>query len=275
MARNYTRKAIKAPTGSQDLSFARRGAVDRVRQTPKLIEAFDSAASRCQSDADLHSLLQEVTQELGFRYFALLHHASLSRHLGHLIRFDNYPLDWEQEIRKGHLFEHDPVHAASARTNIGFIWDDVERFVTLTGTHRAILMRSRRFGLVNGFTIPANVPGEPTGSCSFATPSSRSISKASLQCAELIGARAFFAARRLQGLPSTGCRPHLSRRERQCLRLLANGKTDWEIGAILGLSPETARQYVKHARVSYDVVSRAQLVVFGLRDAWISFDDIS
>jgi LuxR family quorum-sensing system transcriptional regulator CciR len=275
MARNDTGKAVEAPMGSQAASSVRGGAVDRTWQKSKLIEAFDLAASRCQSAADLRSLLQDVTQELGYHYFALLHHASLNRHLGQLIRFDNYPLDWQQEIHEAHLFEHDPIHAASVRTNIGFKWDDVERFVTLTGTHRAILMRSRRFGLVNGFTVPANVPGEPNGSCSFASPSSRSISKAGLQCAELIGAHAFFTARRLQGLPSAACRPHLSRRERQCLRLLASGKTDWEIGAILGLSPETVRQYVKHARASYDVVSRAQLVAFGLRDAWISFDDVS
>jgi LuxR family quorum-sensing system transcriptional regulator CciR len=54
---------------------------------------------------------------------------------------------------------------------------------------------------------------------------------------------------------------------------LAAGKTDWEIATILGLSPETVHQYVKQARAAYDVVSRTQLVVNGLRDAWISYDD--
>jgi hypothetical protein len=32
-------------------------------------------------------------------------------------------------------------------------------------------------------------------------------------------------------------------------------------------------KHVKRARAAYDVVSRTQLVVCGLRDAWISFDD--
>jgi LuxR family quorum-sensing system transcriptional regulator CciR len=70
-------------------------------------------------------------------------------------------------------------------------------------------------------------------------------------------------------------RPRLSRREVECLRLVALGKTDWEIAVILGLSTETARQYVKRARAAYDTVSRTQLVVFGLRDAWISFEDVA
>lgn len=68
-------------------------------------------------------------------------------------------------------------------------------------------------------------------------------------------------------------RPRLSRRELQCLRLVARGKTDWEIARILGLSVETAHQYVKRARAAYDTVSRTQLVVHGLRDCWISFEE--
>jgi hypothetical protein len=42
---------------------------------------------------------------------------------------------------------------------------------------------------------------------------------------------------------------------------------------ILGISGETARQYVKRARDAYDVTSRTQLVVLGLRDDWLSFDE--
>ena len=45
------------------------------------------------------------------------------------------------------------------------------------------------------------------------------------------------------------------------------------ISVILGTSVETARQYVKRARHAYDVVSRTRLVVFGLRDDRVDFDD--
>jgi LuxR family transcriptional regulator, quorum-sensing system regulator CciR len=94
-----------------------------------------------------------------------------------------------------------------------------------------------------------------------------------LRCAELVGAHALLAARRLRPCPALPPRPPLSRRELQCLRLVALGKTDWEIARILGLSVHTARQYVKRARAAYDTVRRTQLVVYGLRDAWISFED--
>jgi LuxR family quorum-sensing system transcriptional regulator CciR len=135
------------------------------------------------------------------------------------------------------------------------------------------MARSRYFGLGAGFTVPANVPGEPSASCSFAVRAGMDLPAARLRCTELIGAHALCAARRLRTARARRTRPRLSRREVQCLRLVAIGKTDSEIAIILGLGTETARQYVKSARAAYDVVSRTQLVVHGLRDAWISFEE--
>jgi LuxR family quorum-sensing system transcriptional regulator CciR len=239
----------------------------------RLTDFFEEEARRCATDADLRRILEDVTRELGFRYFALLHHASLRTSSGPLIRLDNYPRDWEGELVRRDLAADDPVHHASVRTNIGFAWDELGRLLALSRRQQGILEQSRRYGIGDGFTVPANVPGEPSGSCSFAMKQGRALPAGRLLCAELIGAHAFNAARRIHQYPGRGSHPHLSRRELQCLRLVAAGKTDWEIGRILGLSPETAHQYVKHARAVYDVVSRTQLVVHGLRDALISFDD--
>jgi DNA-binding CsgD family transcriptional regulator len=239
----------------------------------RLIDQFEARASTCSTDAELRLLLDDVTRELGFHFFALLHHGSLRRPSAGLVRIDNYPEGWVDELLERHLAVDDPVHLASARTNIGFAWAELGGLVALAPQHRQILRRSRRFGLGEGFTIPANVPGEPSGSCSFAVRRGLDLPLQRLMCAELIGAHAFRAARRIHNYPAAGVHPHLNRREREVLHLLAAGKTDWEIARILGISPETAHQYVKRARAAYDVVSRTQLVVHGLRDAWISFDD--
>lgn len=239
----------------------------------RLIDQFDEQAGGCSSDVELRQLVEDAIRELGFDYFALLHHASLRRTGRRLIRIDNYPPGWEAELLANDLLADDPVHLASGRTNRGFPWEQIGALVRLTRRHRDILERSGRYGIGPGFTVPANVPGEPSGSCSFAVTKGRSLPARRLLCAELIAAHAFCVARRLHDYPSLGSRPRLSRRELQCLHLLAAGKSDWEIARILGISVETARQYVRRARAAYDVVSRTQLVVHGLRDAWISFDD--
>ena len=234
---------------------------------------FEEHASKCASPEGLRNLLEDVTKELGFQYFALLHHRCMLFSSDRLVRIDNYPGGWAEELLTRHDVAADPVHLASLRTNAGFGWDELGGLLPLSPSQRMILERSRHHGLGSGFTVPANVPGEPSGSCSFAVRRGRSLPERRLQCAELIGVHAFRAARRIYGFAAEGRVPWLSRRERQCLRLVAAGKTDWEIAAILGISVETAHQYVKRARAAYDVVSRAQLVACGLRDALVSFDE--
>jgi DNA-binding CsgD family transcriptional regulator len=239
----------------------------------RVIDEFDDRAGRCTSADELGSLLEDAARELGFVHFALLHHASLRGTGAGFIRVDNYPAGWSAELVASGFAADDPVHLACGRTNVGFAWGQLGALVPLTGRHRQILARSERHGLGEGFTVPAHVPGEPGGSCSFAVRKGRTLPVRHLACAELIGTHAFRAARRLHGYPAAAARPHLSRRELQCLRLIAAGKSDWEIATILGIAEATARQYAKRARAAYDVVSRTQLVVYGLRDAWIGFDD--
>lgn len=239
----------------------------------RLIDYFEVQASLCRTDAELNCLLHDITSELGFDYFALLHHASLSAGRPGLIRMDSYPEGWEEELAARGWIGQDPVHHACLRTNIGFGWFELPSLTVIGPAQKQILERSRYFGIGEGFTVPVNVPGEPCGSCSFAVRVGTDLPIDRLLCAEQIGAHAFRAARRIHDYPASSRCPHLSRRERQCVRLLAAGKTDWEIAAILGISVETAHQYVKRARAAYDVVSRAQLVACGLRDALLSFDD--
>jgi len=239
----------------------------------RLADRFGDEAASCASLAELRGILADASIELGFDHFALLHHASLGSPHGTYVRIDNYPEGWVGELLSSGLAADDPIHLASRHINTGFAWDEVGSIIRLTSRHKAILARSRRFGLRSGFTVPANVPGEPSASCSFAVRGSARLPLERLRCAELIGAHAFRAARRIHPAAGRGERPHLSCRELQCLRLVAMGKTDWEISRILGINVETARQYVKRARAAYDTVSRTQLVVYGLRDAWISFED--
>ena len=246
---------------------------DRGGALTRLTDVFQEQASRCASAENLRQLLGQAASELGFRYFALLHHRCLRSRRTPLIRLDNYPAGWEEELLARHDVLADPVHLASLRTNAGFLWDELGELVPLTLSQRRILERSRYHGLGAGFTIPANVPGEPSGSCSFAVAGDRPLPLGRLASAELVGAHAFRAARRIYGFAASPGIPRLSRRERQCLQLVAAGKTDWEIAQILGISLETARQYVKRARAAYNVVSRAQLVACGLRDALVSFDE--
>lgn len=61
-------------------------------------------------------------------------------------------------------------------------------------------------------------------------------------------------------VPSEEEAPRLTARERDCLAWVAEGKSDWDISVILGISEGTARFHVDNARRKLDAVNRAHAV---------------
>jgi DNA-binding NarL/FixJ family response regulator len=64
--------------------------------------------------------------------------------------------------------------------------------------------------------------------------------------------------------------PQLTQREREVLRLLADGHTNEEIGKRLFISPETVRTHVRKAMAKLDADTRTQAVATALRQSLIS-----
>lgn len=57
----------------------------------------------------------------------------------------------------------------------------------------------------------------------------------------------------------------LSERETNILSLIADGKSDVEIGAVLNISPKTVNYHVENVKRLYGVRTRIQAVVAALR----------
>jgi DNA-binding CsgD family transcriptional regulator len=80
--------------------------------------------------------------------------------------------------------------------------------------------------------------------------------------ADAVSAAGSIVAERLLAFatPAAPEPPSLSQRERDAIAYVAEGKTDWEIGTILGVSEATARFHVDNARRKLGAVNRAQAV---------------
>ncbi len=74
----------------------------------------------------------------------------------------------------------------------------------------------------------------------------------------------------LAGAPSGTKRVDLTRRERDILRLLADGLSNEEIGNRLFISPETVRSHVRKAMAKLGADTRTQAVARALRDQLIA-----
>lgn len=225
---------------------------------------------------DLAEVMARTADELGFRYFALSHHIDRTDGAGAANRLHNYPARWADYYDAQALGVSDPVHRASHVTSIGFRWIAIPGMIPLTDNDRRILALGRAQGIGDGFTVPAHVPGEARGSCSFANPAGRTVAEDMAPLAQLAGSFAFEAARRLwsgRGL-RTEAAPRLTDRQRDCVLWAARGKGDWEIGRILGISDETVARHIKQACERYDVSKRTLLAIRTLFDGTLTFTDI-
>jgi LuxR family quorum-sensing system transcriptional regulator CciR len=240
------------------------------------VDAFVRDVSLVQTEAELGDLLADVSGDLGFAFFALTHHVDMRRAPRPAIRLANYPPDWIDYFDEQRLGPSDPVHRASQLTSIGFPWSRLSNLITLTPRDREVLELAGQRGIGDGFTVPAHVPGEANGSCSFATSAGTRLNEDYLPAAQLVGAFAFEAARRVcrirDGEPAPP--PRLTERQRECVVWVARGKSDWEIAQILGVSHETVTQYLKRARERYGVTKRTMLTIHALFDGTISFADV-
>ena len=245
---------------------SQRGMFDRV-------DVFVRDVRELESEADLAEALKEITCDLGFRYFALTHHVDVRRSSA-AIRIHNYPAGWAEWFDDQSLGATDPVHRASNITSVGFAWSKLPQMIALTPKDRQVLDLAREQGIGEGFTVPAHVPGDAHGSCSFACATGDQFAEEHLALLQLVGAYAFEAARRMRRMRFAAGPVPLTDRQRECVMWAARGKSDWEIARILGISEETVGEHLRHARERYGVGKRTLVAIHALFDGTIGFLDV-
>jgi LuxR family quorum-sensing system transcriptional regulator CciR len=245
----------------------------------RIAQEFIDAARRTENVSDLELLIEQVAYDLGFDFYALIHHVDhRAAHRAASIRLENYPASWVEKFLEHKLYSWDPIHMASYATNLAFAWSDVPDMINLSKKHKDVLKMATREGLGDGITVPANLPGEANGSCSFAVRAGKNLPRQHLNAVHLIGSVAFNSAREIAMktacAPSSGNSVHLSPRQLDCAILAGQGKSDWEIATILGIAEDTVSQHLDTARERYGVARRVQMVIRAVHDGKIALTDL-
>jgi LuxR family quorum-sensing system transcriptional regulator CciR len=240
---------------------------------PRIVRDFAQASHGAHDLAQLRVRLCEAVRALGF------HHFLLQGAAGHVWLAD-LPAGWTVAAAA-----NDAVVATAAQSYAPFLWSDISRLIALAQGQRDFLDAARNSGLGAAVTVPihrsrgADAAGSYSdfaGCCSFMMKSGVPLPLGSLAAAHYVGAMAFDTAENLRRVRSGPLRrgPQLTPRQRDCVVLVAQGKSDWEIGQVLGISDSTVHKHIEDAKRRFSVSTRIQLVVRSLFDARLSFDDV-
>ena len=236
----------------------------------ELVQDFSRAARAARDVPALRAHLIATAHRLGF------HHLLLQDASGAMWMAD-MPHAW-------HAPSADAALAAAAQCFAPFLWSDIPRLIACTPAQLGFLDAAAAAGLGAAVTVPVHrARGADTvgsysvfaGACTFLMKKDVALPLASLAAAHYVGATAFDACEKLRqprALAAIG--PQLTPRQRDCVALVAQGKSDWEIGKLLGISDSTVHKHIEDAKRRFGVSTRIQLVVRSLADAKLSFSEV-
>lgn len=219
----------------------------------------------------------EASQTLGFRYLACCSHVDPIHPPPHSVMLHNYPRGWVRTFSETRLYQIDPVLLYAESTLFPFFWDVDLRREKLTRAQQIIMAEAAGYGLRNGYTVPiqlSRAPGSLRASCSV-IPDGPRIDPQSYVTIGVLATYFYILASRSHMLWLVEPTVKLTRRERQCLTLVAKGNTDAEIARILGLSTSTAHYHIEHAKQRLRAVTRPQAIMEAFAMGQIPFEDYS
>lgn len=243
-------------------------------------EVAQGFIEQCRAGAPVGVLaqaFQRSTEALGFRHFACCSHVDPLEPPRRAVMLHSYPAEWARLFSELELFEVDPVFLHASRSLVPFFWDTQAFHDELSPPQQEIFHEARRYGLMRGYTVPIHSTGSPPdfrASCSV-VPDSESLEPGAYSAVQVMAFYMYDAASNdAQAKDPPPVQQVLSRRERQCLELVAQGKSDWVSGRILGLSERTVHNHVENAKRRLRVATRMQAVVHALAGQQICLGDV-
>ncbi|WP_235911942.1 helix-turn-helix transcriptional regulator [Mesorhizobium xinjiangense] len=210
--------------------------------------------------------LLHVVSQLGFYHLILSGVPVRGQKLDQLVELNGWPEDWYRRYLERDYASVDSVCAYSAVSHAPFHWKDIPQLYSGTRESIRVSGEAAEFGIVSGFAVPFVSFRYWQSVVSFASPW-KDCTLSARQKAQIVTI-ATFAGGAVEALTFSDGRKErveLSDRERDILLWLAEGKSAWEIGEILGIAEVTVKWHSRRIREKFGVATTVQAVVEAIR----------
>jgi len=232
--------------------------------------AFIQKLDQARDPEEVCALLLNITRRFGVeRVLAGLipaPGADRQTQLSHVI-MNAWPEEWARRyFSHGYLFR-DPTIEQVQRATTSFLWSELEPKYRSDSAARRVMAEAGEFKLKEGYTIPlVTLEGEIAG---FSLAGEHlEIAPEEKPMLSLVATYALGRALPLRQSPKRAA-TSLSPRERQALQWAAEGLSDSDISAKMGISEHGVDKHMRSARSKLGVTSRTHAVAEALRQSLI------
>lgn len=159
----------------------------------------------------------------------------------------------------------DPARHLAIKEGNPVFWRKV--FLNARGTkERELINRLRADGIKDGLSLPIHGPLGCIAILNFASANILEIDEALLEDLSIIAIIGFQKLKKClaQALGKNRPLPILTNREIECLEWVLEGKTNWEIGVLIGVSARTVQFHLGNCQIKLNAQNRIQAAVQAL-----------
>jgi LuxR family quorum sensing-dependent transcriptional regulator len=209
-------------------------------------------------------LFGNVIGQAGFHAFVMCGLPDAQTEFRKRIIADGWPTEWSSIYLRENLAKDDPVERYCLRTVDPFEWRQAPFDPVREPRAQMVMHRALDFRMAQGFCVPIHY-GDGSGAA-VSIAGERPDHDPGVQAAmHLIALYAHHRIRSLLRAEPPNSKALLSAREREVLRWAADGKTNWEIGAILNISERTVHAHMQNSARKLEAVNRVSTIVKALR----------
>lgn len=228
-----------------------------------LIQEFAEKATAADTVERLAEDFIVAIRPLGFESFALGAAVNFDWSLESELVVNRFPGAWNDRYSQERYIEEDRILEVVLGRQIPFTWDSCAVQDGIKKRQNLIFKEAEEAGMCFGLTVPIHSTSHPPAAVSIAGPSA-DIGAGQIHAAHLMAIYLHSAMVRLvrerHSIDAEKVEL-LSPRERECLRWVAIGKTNWEIGQIVDISENTVHYHLERAKRKLKVSTRTQAVV--------------
>jgi DNA-binding CsgD family transcriptional regulator len=226
----------------------------RLSDSLRLVEAF----KECSSSQQVGTVFASTIAPYGFTMVSC--GGSRETPSGRVwdFFFNTWPREILLEYQNNDYVRQDMLPAVARLSATPFTWAELLRDRKQTQQQIAFHSWVRQLGVIDGYAVPIHFPGGDVGLCvSVAT---HIIDDAEERLAlHLASLYAHERCRALGGLTeASSVKAPLSPRELECLKWVLDGKSDTDIGKILGISHTTVHFHIEKVKKKLGVRTRTQ-----------------